>query len=312
MASVVNLSLRVKVALAFLAVYIIWGSTYLAIRFVEESLPPFFMAGTRFLIAGGIFYVWLRLRGASGGTRLDWKVALITGGLMLMGGHGAVVWAEQQQVPSGLVSLLVATVPLWMVLSDWVWNKSKPSLGVIAGLAVGFVGVALLIENLSAGDSYVGLVGGVVVVVGAFLWANGSLFSRSAKPSSSPFLATALEMIVGGSLLLMASVVTGEWMNIRLDLVSTRSLISWVYLIVFGSLVAFTSYIWLLRRTTTAKVSTYSYVNPIVALILGWTLANETLTVRNVLAAGIILASVVIITTCTSEGSSGRKTANRE
>ncbi|MEM3458293.1 MAG: EamA family transporter [Candidatus Bathyarchaeia archaeon] len=289
--------MKIKVAAAFLAVYLIWGSTYLAIRFVIESLPPFFMAGTRFLVAGAVLYVFIRLRGVEGETRGDWSCAFVLGGLMLLGGHGAVVWAEQW-VPSGLACLLVGTVPLWMVFLDWLWNKHKPNVKVVGGVVLGFVGVILLVGGVeSLGASSVDLAGAGIIVFGAFLWANGSLYSRSAKQPKSQLLATALEMVAGGILLLLASLVTGELNRVRLDLISIRSLVSWVYLIVFGALVAFTCYIWLLKVTTPARVSTYAYVNPIVAMFLGWTLANEPITARNVAAATLILTAVVIITT---------------
>ena len=288
--------MQAKVAAAFAAIYIIWGSTYLAIRFVIETLPPFFMAGTRFVLAGVILYLWLRLRGASRPESSHWRVAFVVGGLMLLGGHGAVVWAEQW-VPSGLTSLLIAVVPLWMVLLDSLRSKAKPNARVTAGLMFGFAGVALLVgrvETLS--ESTLDLAGAAILVLGAFLWANGSLYSRSAKSPSSPMLATAMEMIAGGALLLLASVVTGEWTRIRLDQVSLQSVLSWVYLVTFGSLVAFTSYIWLLKETSPERVSTYAYVNPIVAMFLGWALAGEQLTLQSALAATIILASVVVTT----------------
>jgi drug/metabolite transporter (DMT)-like permease len=299
-------SLRGKLVLAFLAVYLIWGSTYLAIRVAEETLPPFFMAGTRFVVAGLILFAWVKLRGVSPReSKSHWGSALVVGGLMLMGGHGAVVWAEQW-VPSGLVSLLVATVPLWMAFSYWLQGGSKPSLRVAGGLVLGFAGVVLLVGSLEdLGNANVGLIGGVVVVFGAFLWANGSLYSRSGKLPSSPLLATAMEMIAGGTLLLVASFVTGEWMRIRLDLVSMRSLIAWVYLVAFGALVAFTCYIWLLKTCSPSRVSTYAYVNPIVAMFLGWALAQEPITARNTLAAVTILASVIIITTRQTQEKTG-------
>jgi drug/metabolite transporter (DMT)-like permease len=290
------MSLRLKIAAAFLAVYVIWGSTYLAIAIVEESLPPFFMAGTRFVLAGVVLYVWAKLRHAGREFRVHWRSAFVIGGLMLLGGHGAVVWAEQW-VPSGLTSLLIATVPLWMVFVDWLRGGSKPSLRVASGLMLGFVGVALLVGSLEdLGGNSIGLIGGMVVVVGAFLWANGSLYSRSAKLPKEPLLSTGMEMVAGGVLLLVASLATGEYGRIRLDLVSERSLVAWVYLVVFGAIVAFTCYVWLLRAVSAARVSTYAYVNPIVAMLLGWALAGEPITTRNTLAAGIILASVVIIT----------------
>jgi drug/metabolite transporter (DMT)-like permease len=216
---------------------------------------------------------------------------------MLLGGHGAVVWTEQW-VPSGLVSLLVATVPLWMVFLDWFSGGAKPSVRIVAGVVLGFVGVVLLVGGVeSLGASSVDFIGAGLVMFGAFLWANGSLYSRSAKLPSSQLLATAMEMIAGGLLLLAASLVAGEWTRIRLDQVSLRSMLSWVYLVIFGALIAFTCYIWLLKVTTPARVSTYAYVNPIVAMFLGWSFANEPITTRNVLAALIILASVIAITT---------------
>jgi drug/metabolite transporter (DMT)-like permease len=293
-------SLRLQVTLAFLAVYLIWGSTYLAIRFAIESLPPFFMAGARFVVAGTILYALVKLRsgGSEKESKLHWGNAFVIGGLMLLGGHGAVVWAEQW-VPSGLVSLLVGTVPLWMAFVDWMRGGSKPSAMVGGGLLLGFVGVALLaggFESLGAGS--VDLVGAAIVVFGAFLWANGSLYSRSAELPNSPLLSTAMEMFAGGVLLLVASVFAGEWSRIRLDLISARSMLSWIYLVVFGALVAFTCYIWLLKKVSTTRASTYAYVNPIVAMFLGWALANEPITIRNILAAAIILTSVIIITTC--------------
>ena len=304
---VAALSLRLRVASAFLAVYIIWGSTYLAIRIVEESLPPFFMAGTRFVLSGAILYVWCRLRGSVHGSRSDWGRAFVVGGLMLLGGHGAVVWAEQW-VPSGLTSLLVATVPLWMAFSNWMWTKQKPDLRVGAGLVLGFIGVVLLaggFENLGA--SSVDVAGAAIVVFGALLWANGSLFSRSPKFGGLGLLGTGLEMIAGGVLLLTASLATGEWGRVRLDLVSIRSLIAWVYLVVFGALVGFTCYIWILKVASTARVSTYAYINPIVAMFLGWALANEPITTRNILSAVIILASVAVITTYQKQENTNQK-----
>jgi drug/metabolite transporter (DMT)-like permease len=190
-----------------------------------------------------------------------------------------------------------------MAFLDWTWNRHKPSIRVVGGLVLGFIGIALLVGGVEGlGASSVDVAGAAIVVFGAFLWANGSLYSRSVKLPSSPLLGTALEMVAGGVLLLVASLVTGEWSRIRLDLVSTRSLTAWIYLVVFGAIVAFTSYIWLLKACSPARVSTYAYVNPIVAMFLGWALANEPLTIRNVSAAVIILVSVVVITTYQTQG----------
>jgi drug/metabolite transporter (DMT)-like permease len=293
--------LRLKLGAAFLAIYIIWGSTYLAIRFVVETIPPFFMAGTRWVIAGLILYALARLGGALAPTSLQWKRAIVIGGFMLVGGNGTVVWAEQW-VPSGLTSVLIATVPLWMVLLNSLHNRTRPRVGVIVGLMLGFAGVALLIGSIeNIGENSMIIPGAATIMFGAFLWATGSLYSRSTETSSSQLQAAAMQMIAGGILFLPASVISGEWTRVMLDQVSQISILSWLYLIVFGSLVAFSSYNWLLKQSTPARVSTHAYINPIVAMILGWALAEEALTSRNILAAIIIIISVVIITTYAEE-----------
>lgn len=298
--------MRAKLAAAFLSVYLIWGSTYLAIGIVEQSLPPFFMAGARFIIAGLILYALMRFRSPLHETTSHWGKAFLIGGLMLMGGHGAVVWVEQW-LPSGLTSLLISTVPLWIVFTDWIRGGSKPNLKVAGGLFVGFAGIALLAGGIeSLGASHVDLVGGIILVCGAFLWAQGSLVSRSTRFPFPPLLATAMQMIAGGALLLVASAVAGEWTRIRFDQISFNSMIAWLYLIVFGSLIGYTSYMWLLKETTASRVSTYAYINPIVAMFLGWAIAQEPITLRNVVAAIIILTSVVIITTYGAKTTSSR------
>jgi len=228
---------------------------------------------------------------------MHWKHAFVIGGFLLLGGNGAVAWAEQW-VPSGLTSLLIATVPVWMVLLNSLHNRTRPSISVIVGLVLGFAGVTLLIgsiENIEENNMIIP--GATIIMFGSFLWATGSLYSRSKETSSSHLQAAAMQMIAGGILFLSASLITGEWTRVVLDQVSPRSMLSWLYLIVFGSIVAFSSYIWLLKQTTPARVSTHAYINPIVAMILGWVLADEALTSRNILAAIIIIISVAIITT---------------
>ena len=289
--------MRLKLGAAFLAIYIIWGSTYLAIRFVVETIPPFFMAGTRWIIAGLILYALTRTRSALSPTSLHWKHAFVIGGFLLLGGNGAVVWAEQW-VPSGLTSLLIAIIPFWMVLLDSLHQRARPSIGVIVGLIIGFAGVTLLIGSIeNIGENSMIIPGATIIMFGSFLWASGSLYSRSTETSSSQLQGVATQMIAGGILLLAASLITGEWTRVILNQVSTRSMLSWLYLIVFGSIVAFSSYIWLLKQTAPSLVSTHAYVNPVVAMILGWALADEALTSRNILAAIIIIISVAIITT---------------
>ena len=306
-----RVSLRVQIVLAFLAIYTIWGSTYLAIRIAIETLPPFLMAGIRFLIAGAALYVWTRLRGAPSPTRHNWRAATIIGGLLLLGGNGGVVWAEQV-VPSGLTAVLITTVPLWMALLEWKrYDRIRPASPIVFGLVLGFAGVVLLVgpEEL-AGSGAINLIGATVLVLASLSWAVGSLYSRKAPLPSSPLQSTAMEMLAGGLLLSAAGLLSQEWVGFQPSEASFRSLFALAYLVVFGSLVGFTSYIFLLKATTLAKVSTYAYVNPIIAVILGWAIAQEELTLRTLIAAAIIIAAVVAITTCRATVNHTLKAAN--
>jgi drug/metabolite transporter (DMT)-like permease len=291
------------VALGLGALYFIWGSTYLAIRIAIETLPPFFMAGSRFLIAGSILCVWGKAWGAEGPTLSSWRTAIISGALMLACGNGAVVWAEQF-VPSGMVSLLVATVPLWIVLQDWGWGGGgPPGAGVTFGILWGFLGVALLVtgSEIGRGDLQ-DLAGGLLVLGGAVAWAAGSLVARYGVRPSSASLGNGMQMLAGGGLLFCWGALRGEVGTFDPGLVSLQSLLAFSYLVVFGSLLGFSSYIWLLRNTTPAVASTYAYVNPAVALLLGWALAEEPLSARTILAAFVILSAVMVITTRRSKG----------
>ncbi len=286
---------------AFGAVYIIWGSTYLAIRIAIETLPPFVMAGVRFVIAGALLYGWTRWRGAPQPQRVHWRSATIIGGLLLLGGNGGVVWAEQY-IPTGLTALLVATVPLWMVMIDAFrpGGAGRPNGKVMVGLAMGLVGVTLLIGPGSlAGAHHVNLVGVAAVLIGALSWALGSLYAPHAKLPRAPLQVTGMEMLAGGGLLLIAATATGQWAQVDMAQVSLGSVLAVAYLISFGAIIGFTAYGWLLRATTPARASTYAYVNPVVAVFLGWALADEPLTPQMVIAATIIIASVMLITTKT-------------
>jgi len=286
------------VLLAFGAVYLIWGSTYLAIRFAIGTIPPLLMAGVRFLIAGSALYAWSRSRGAPRPTPAQWRAAFVVGGLLLVCGNGAVVTAEQW-VPSGLTALLVGAVPLWMVLVDWGWGmRVRPSGRVAAGLLGGFAGLALLVGAPGAGTGGLrALFGSLLVIGGALAWATGSIYSRHAPRPSRPRLWVSMQMLAGGTLLVPLSALVGEWRGFHPASVSLRSMAALAYLVVFGSLVAYTAYIWLLSVSTPARVGTYAYVNPVVALVLGWALAGEPLSFRSVAAAAIIVGSVVVITT---------------
>ncbi len=291
---------RGAILAALAAVYIIWGSTYLAIRFAVETLPPFLMAGVRFTIAGAILYGWRRAMGFARPTGAQWRSATVVGALMLLGGNGGVVWAEQF-IESGTTALIVASVPFWMVLLDWLRpGGHRPRARVWVGILIGFGGVLLLMgEPGAAGSSPHYLAAFIVLLLASVAWAAGSLYSRSAS-LPAPLLATGMQMLTGGLLLLLAGAVTGELSGLDPAAFSTRSVLALVYLIVFGALIGYSAYVWLLRVTEPALASTYAYVNPVVAVVLGWLLAGEAMNARIVLAGAVIVAGVVIITTTRS------------
>ncbi|HEX2189378.1 MAG TPA: EamA family transporter, partial [Longimicrobiaceae bacterium] len=286
-----------KVLAAFAAVYVLWGSTYLAIRFAIETLPPFLMASARFLLAGAALYAFVRARGTPRPQRVHWRSAAVVGGLLLFVGNGGVVWAERT-VPSGVVALLVAMVPLWMTLLEWLRpGGRRPGRRVVLGLAVGFAGMVLLVGPLEIGGAGgVDPAGAAVVLVATLAWAVGSIYSRSAQLPDDPLLATGMEMIAGGVLLAAAGLARGELGAWDPAAVSTASVLAFAYLVTFGSLVGFTAYVWLLRVSTPARVSTYAYVNPVVAVLLGWMIAGEPLNARILGAAAIIVVAVAAIT----------------
>lgn len=284
---------RAAVAAALAAVYVVWGSTYLAIRFAVETLPPFLMAGVRFTVAGLILYGWRRAVGFGRPTAREWRAATVVGGLMLLCGNGGVVWAEQW-IESGTAALIVASVPLWMVLMDWLRpGGRRPRATVWLGILVGLAGVGLLLGVPDPGPNY--LAGGIVLVLASVAWAAGSLYSRSAS-LPAPLLATGMQMLAGGGLLLLAGLVTGEASAVDPASFSTRSLLALLYLIVFGSLIGYSAYVWLLRVTPAAIASTYAYVNPLVAVLLGWLLAGEQMNARIILASLVIVGGVALIT----------------
>jgi drug/metabolite transporter (DMT)-like permease len=286
---------RAAVLGAFAAVYVIWGSTYLAIRYAIETLPPFLMAGTRFLTAGAILYLFMRLRGAKAPMRVHWRSAFVLGGMLLLFGNGAVVWAEHR-IASGIAALLVAVEPLWIVLLEWLRpGGRRPSGRTVIGVVLGFAGLVILVGPQDLGGGRVDVLGAIVVVVAALSWAAGSLYSREAPLPGSPFLATAMQMLAGGTLLVVAGLLTGEAGSVDPSTFSARSLGALAYLTVFGSLVAFTAYIWLLGVVSPSRASTYAYVNPLVAVVLGWALAGERLDARVALSAVVIVGAVAMI-----------------
>ncbi|MEX0907623.1 MAG: EamA family transporter [Gemmatimonadota bacterium] len=287
---------RAKVIAAFAAVYIIWGSTFLAIFYAIQTLPPFLMAAVRFLVAGTLLFAWSLSRAPRRPTRAEWRSAAIVGTLLLMGGNGAVVWAEQL-VPSGIAALLVAVTPCWMVLIDWLWGSgARPRVRTVAGLALGFGGIALLVGPSGMAGAAIHPIGVLVLMAGSLSWAAGSIYSRNAPSPPGALLYTGMQMLAGGTVLLLAGIGTGELGRVVLSDVSLRSILAVLYLIFFGAIVGYTAYVWLLRVVNAATVSTYAYVNPIVAVLLGWAIAGEAFTPRMAIAALIIVSGVALIT----------------
>lgn len=288
---------RAQIAAAFASIYLIWGSTYLAIRYAVETIPPFLMGGTRFVISGALLYVWARSRGAAIPTRINWKNAVIAGGFLLLGGNGAVVWAEQF-MPSGLTALLVSILPFWLVIIEWVRPpRQRPSGAILVGLVLGFIGIVVLVgPSELGGHEDASPLGTLVLILGSLSWAIGSFWSRDAELPASGLLTTGMEMLGGGVLMLIVGTLSGELSRLDLHGVSHASVIGLAYLITFGSLIGFTSYIWLLDKVSPAHLGTYAYVNPIVAVLLGWAIAGEKLSARTAVAAAIVIAGVALIT----------------
>jgi drug/metabolite transporter (DMT)-like permease len=288
---------RALLIAAFAAIYIIWGSTYLAIRVAIETIPPFLMAGTRFLLAGSLLYGWARLRGASKPSIGSWRAATILGAFFLLLGNGGVVWAEQK-VPSGIAAVLVALLPIWTAIIEWIRPPGKrPTAGVTVGLVTGFAGVALLLAPGVGSGAQVDPLGGVVLILASLSWAYAGIISKELPLPESAALSSGMQMLAGGALLTLLGLATGEPGRLDLGSISLRSVGSFVYLVVFGSLVGFSAFAWLLRVSTPGRVATYAYVNPIVAVFLGWLILGEPLAARDIAAAAIIVAGVVLITT---------------
>ncbi len=293
--SALSASHRGRVLAAFFAIYFIWGSAFLGVSFAIETLPPLASAGVRFLIAGSVLYAWARHRGAARPMPVNWTSAVTVGAALILFGTGGAVWA-QQHIPSGIAAMLATTVPLWIVLLDWLRpGGSKPTSRIMIGLLAGFAGIGLLTGPAAMpGGGHIDRVGALVMLLSSFAWAAGSLYARRARMSSCPLLSTAMQLLTGGALLVVAGLALGEWKRFDIAQVSVTSLWAFGFLTI-GSLVAYTAYTWLMTVESPARISTYAYVNPVVAVLLGWTLAGEVLDTRTVLALGVILAGVAAI-----------------
>ncbi len=289
----VNRPSRWLMAAAFAAIYLIWGSSYISIHFAIQTIPPLLMTASRFLSSGLLLIGWALLRGTPRPTLREWRSAVIIGGFLFLLNNGSIVWAEGHGVPTGIVAVVVATVPMWMVLLTWLRRGGKyPGSVVIGGLALGFVGIILLISPDKADVNPVGV---LAVTVGAFCWAFGSLYAKSASLPQSAALSTGMELFCGGVMQLACSLLSGELGQFNPAQVSASSLLATAYLAMVSSIIAYSAFAWLMRVSTPARVSTYAYVNPVVAVLLGWLLASEPLNPRTLVAAAIIIVSVILI-----------------
>ena len=290
------MSEKSKIFLAFSAVYVIWGSTYLAIRYAIETIPPFFMMGTRSVIAGSILYFWSRTRGAVTLQRKYLPSLFIIGVLFFLIGHGLLAWA-QQRVPSGLAAVLVASEPLWIFLVESFFIRdSKIKAKGITGLVLGFAGIVYLISATKGIDtSSADTISSIAIVLGAFSWSIGAVYSRVAKLPTSSMLSAGMELIIGGMFLILAGFLLGEAETFHIAAISLRSLLGIAYLIIFGSVITFSAYTWLLSRTSATRISTHTYVNPVIAVFLGWVIVDEAITVELLIATVIIVVSVYLV-----------------
>ena len=286
------------VVLSFGQVYVLWGATFFAMRIGVESFPPLILAGMRHLSVGLVLYPLLRWRTGIRPTAEHWRTAAVTGALLLMIGNGGVCWAEQT-VPSGIAALLVATVALWMVIVDWVRPKGhKPSARVLFGIVLGFAGMVILVGPAKLGSSgRVDPVGAGVLIAASLAWACGSLYSKHGTLPSSPMLGVAMQGLCGGAALWIAALFGGEIGRFHPASAPLRAWMAVGYLFVFGSCIGFTAYLYILKNSTAARVGTYAFVNPVVALLIGWLLGGEALTPRTLLAAAVILTAVVLVIT---------------
>jgi drug/metabolite transporter (DMT)-like permease len=289
--------MKSKIWLALIALYIVWGSTYLGIKFAIETIPPFLHAGIRFLISGLILVIWQRAAGYPLPTRKQWISVAIIGTLLLLGGNGLVAWAEQS-IPSGIAALIIASVPMFLVIGEAIRpNGVKPNWQGIVGLLVGFVGIFILVgpSEISGSATKLNPFGVMALLAACLFWATGSIYSKTADLPKSSLMSTGAQMLTASISLFIVSLISGELHGWDVTAVSARSLYGLSYLILVGSLVGFVSYGWLLQNAPISLVSTYAYVNPIVAVLLGTLFANELLEPRIWLATGIIIGAVIFI-----------------
>jgi drug/metabolite transporter (DMT)-like permease len=281
---------------AFLLVYVVWGSNFLAIRYALETVPPFLLMGVRSFLAGTCLYVWARLRVDERPSLAYWRAATAVGLFLFLGGHGLLAWA-QQRIPSGVAALGMATIPLWMILLDWLWaGARRPGARVWSGLALGMAGLGVLVGP-GRWPGAVDAVGVVALLGSAFAWAFGSVLARRRRLPQSVVLSTSMQLLAGGLALVVFSLGHGEMRAFDPAGVSARSAIGFTYMVGASSILGFTAYVWLLRVTTPARAASYAFVNPLVAVLVGWAIGGEALTTRTAVAAVLIVAGVAAIVT---------------
>lgn len=288
----------------FITIYVLWGSTYLGIKIAVETMPPFLMASSRFLVAGLLVAGWIACTRSFKATPRQWLDNSIIGALLLLGGNGMVAWAEQK-IPSGIATLIVSLGPLFIVLLDWgvlaasrdKRHGNRPTWATFIGVGLGIIGLIVLVgPSLGEGRTQLDPWGVGALVLACFSWSAGSIYTRYARTPAEPFTAAAIQMLAGSVWLFLLSLLLGEPGHFQFSAVSQRSLVAWTYLIVAGSLIGFTTFVWLMKHCAPARVATFAYVNPIVAVFLGWLLGGETVGSRMAVAAVIIIAGVAIIT----------------
>lgn len=295
---------RSQLIAAFAAIYVVWGSTYLAIRIAVETLPPFLMAASRFAVAGVLLYGFLWLTKKIRPTAKQWRDNTIVGGLLMLGGNGLVCWAEQT-VPSGIATLIISVGPVGVVLLEWLIltldptkkRGSRPGALTFLGLALGFVGLGLLVgPGTLAGTDGLPALAVAALLAACVFWGAGSLYGRYVSAPAEPFTASAIQMLTGSGWLLLAGLLANEPARVHAEAFTARSVGAWLYLTLVGSLVGFTAFVWLMKHSTPARVYTYTYVNPIVAVFLGWLVLDEVVSPRIFAAAAIIIVGVAVIT----------------
>ncbi|MGV3503139.1 MAG: EamA family transporter [Adhaeribacter sp.] len=287
---------RWQIYLAFAAVYLIWGSTYLGMKFAIETIPPLFMSAIRFVIAGAFLLAYCRwVKKMAFPTWRQLKVPVITGFLLLLVGNGGMAWAEQT-VPSSVAALLVATTPLWFALLGWLfYGDNRPNAKMIGGLILGLAGMVVLIGPGQLSGHAIDPAGTMVILFGAVCWAIGSLYAAHARDMAASLMSTAVQMLAGGLFLTLMAWLRGDLAAFHVEKVSQTSWLALLYLIVFGSWIGYTSYSWLIRVVPTSQASTYAYVNPLVAVLLGWLLGGESITLQMLVAGAFILPGVLLI-----------------